>query len=133
MRLALPVIQPQASFLVAQTPQEFARAQMREAAARVEDGILYAQDQRPARAHDEWRAARDLLGVAMALLEEVQEVQAWARAYLLRERLRRDLDLVRAGADGFTVRPLDLEIKIEPQRAAKMWGARPSLGRRGVK
>lgn len=67
---------------------------------------------------------RALLLMEAALLEEQSNVRAWARVRRLEQRLSRDLQLVRLGAAGFAVRPLDLSVEVSAQEAAKLWRAR---------
>ncbi len=67
---------------------------------------------------------RALLVMEAALLEEQGNVRPWARVQRLEQRLARDLQLVRLGAAGFAVRPLDLSVEVSAQDAAKLWRAR---------
>ena len=67
---------------------------------------------------------RALLMMEAALLEEQGNVRPWARVRRLEQRLARDLQLVRLGAAGFAVRPLDLSVEVSAQDAAKLWRAR---------
>lgn len=106
------------------TAQEAAASFIEMAARIVQEGLDLQAKGRAVVGLAQVQRGRALLGMAGALLEEQALVQPWARVRRMEERLCRDIQLVRLGADGFAVRPLDLSVSVGPCEAAKMWRGR---------